>query len=371
MGESNIPNRKDNGVAKGMIEMRIERTFLHNVSNNKFFRWSLIDGKKAFQGVKTGQGFSRQFEEEECDIKTFYFQLRNGNNHIVKHRKKFPQDNLVVDVFNKDLVGLAIAEFTITEKEKDSSFYVPPWLSLGKEITNSIDNYTLAKLQSRGLDPSAIINRVNKPLPLRIVLTGGPGCGKTTALNCLAKKHGHHLMFFPELATDLILTKNINPFTKDGKIDNLGSEYKNFQFSLYETQASLEFDAIERAISDGTQGVIFDRGRCDIVAYLSDEKKEFERMFKHSHKYDYNNYDLVIQLRIPPANIYQEGLKTNAARTEKYSQAEMLDHKIEIAWQHHPHYHSIPYYQNFDEKINAIEEVIMHFLNCHNQKPLL
>ena len=58
MGESNIPNRKDNGVAKGMIEMRIERTFLHNVSNNKFFRWSLIDGKKAFQGVNRTRLFT-------------------------------------------------------------------------------------------------------------------------------------------------------------------------------------------------------------------------------------------------------------------------------------------------------------------------
>ena len=100
--------------------------------------------------------------------------------------------------------------------------------------------------------------------PLKIVLTGGPCAGKTTALEKLSsylRERGFRVYTVPEAATLL--------FSNGADLSGGALE---FQKAVLETQMSLE-DTFERmALSTGEKSVLLcDRGTCDGKAYVSSD----------------------------------------------------------------------------------------------------
>lgn len=156
----------------------------------------------------------------------------------------------------------------------------------------------------------------------KIVLTGGPCAGKSTAMANI-KRHfeeiGYKVFLVPEAATILINT-GIHPANKD------------FQDCIYETIMNLE-NVTERMANniDGKKLIICDRGILDGKAYT--KKEAWHTLISEQGTDEItlkNRYDSVIHLCTAPKEFYTT--ENNAARSEGYEEAYTLDNKTKNAW---------------------------------------
>ena len=127
----------------------------------------------------------------------------------------------------------------------------------------------------------------------KIVITGGPCAGKSTAMSWVQKAFtamGYEVLFVPETATELI-TGGVAPWNCGNNID--------FQKCLFHLQLEKE-KVYERAA--GTMKIdkaliVCDRGALDNKAYMSD--KEFGEVLEYLNKDEVtlrDNYDAVFHL---------------------------------------------------------------------------
>ena len=173
----------------------------------------------------------------------------------------------------------------------------------------------------------------------KIVLTGGPCAGKTTALSWVTnnfEKSGWKVVVVNEAATELILA-GMNP----------GEFYDSddFQEMLLRTQIFKE-DSMEEFIQRTNQDkfgnralIVCDRGIGDNRAYVQDTRYPglLQRVGLTPQK-AFERYDAVFHL-VTAADGAEEAytLSNNGARTETIEQARELDRKTQNAWVGHPH----------------------------------
>ncbi len=172
----------------------------------------------------------------------------------------------------------------------------------------------------------------------RIVLTGGPCSGKTTALAILSQKLrevGYRVFIVPEVATTLISGGVIiNELQQDPKA------WEVFQETILRSQFDIEKRFLKLAkIHKGEIVIIYDRGIMDAMAYL--EKARFISILKRtgntiSQARD-SRYDAVIHL-VTAANGAESFYNLdNPARSEDIVKARVLDRKTMEAWVGHEH----------------------------------
>lgn len=183
----------------------------------------------------------------------------------------------------------------------------------------------------------------------KIVITGGPCAGKTTAMSWIQNfytKQGYVVLFVPETATELI-TGGVAPWTCGTGLD--------FQKALVDLQLSKEriiWSAAESMSQDKIL-IVCDRGALDNKAYMSDA--EFAQVLKFLNSSEValrDGYDAVIHL-VTAANGADKfyTLENNKARTEKPEQAIALDNKLIAAWTGHPHLRVVDNSTGFEEKM--------------------
>lgn len=169
----------------------------------------------------------------------------------------------------------------------------------------------------------------------KIVLTGGPCAGKSTALSRIEKefsKQGWHCMFVPEQATELMST-GIGPGTVSSPYlyQKIQLEGQLFREKLCEVAA-------KNSLSDKVL-IVCDRGALDGKAYMSD--KEFRQMaseFGTSEVALRDRYDAVFHLETTAKGALDAYTNANnSVRTETPEQAAALDDKVIAAWTGHPH----------------------------------
>lgn len=175
----------------------------------------------------------------------------------------------------------------------------------------------------------------------KIVITGGPCAGKTTALSWVVEnftKMGWKVLTVEEAATQVIM-RPLRP--------NVDLTLMGFQDLIMKTQVFLE-DSTEQAIKDNVNSlykeddkvlIVCDRGICDGAAYVS--KTEFEVLLTKNNlslQRAFGRYDAVFHL-VTAADGAQKyySLVGNKARTETKEQAVALDKKTQNAWIGHPH----------------------------------
>src|SRR5262245_6337300 len=95
----------------------------------------------------------------------------------------------------------------------------------------------------------------------RIVLTGGPGSGKTVVATRLAKMHPQQVVLVPEAATQVYAMRN----TRWDRLDLHGR--RDVQRHIYRLQVEQE-DRIAAQRSD--RAMLLDRGTIDGAAYWPD-----------------------------------------------------------------------------------------------------
>lgn len=198
----------------------------------------------------------------------------------------------------------------------------------------------------------------------KIVLTGGPCAGKTTALARIEQdlsEKGYHVFIVGESATELI-RGGIKPFGKNAfdliLFQKLILKYQLEKENIYE-------EAI-RMLPDNDECVIlYDRGLMDNKAYISDNI--FHNIVSDVNMQELDlldSYDMVLHL-VTAADGCPEyyTLENNQARTETIEEAIELDKQTQLAWLGHNRLVIIDNSTDFENKINRTLENIYQLLH--------
>lgn len=213
----------------------------------------------------------------------------------------------------------------------------------------------------------------------KIVLTGGPCSGKTTALAILAARFsekGYKVITVPESATTLISGFGISPMEYR---DN--SQWWNYIFQYQMTCQQVANEMIAEAAADAYTNadpcrkviILCDRGILDQCAYI--DREELEKGYGEvvntftggtgpvSLDNALARYDAVIHLvtaAIGARDSYNLG---NKARSESPELAADLDRKTMAAWVGHPHLRIVSNQdKNFQQKMEQVVKEISDVL---------
>ena len=183
----------------------------------------------------------------------------------------------------------------------------------------------------------------------RIVITGGPGAGKTVITQAIAAAHPERYVAVPEAATQVYAALN----TRWDKLNLAGKH--DAQRRMYGLQ--LEQEArIEQQSPDKV--LLLDRGTVDGAAYWPEGAEAFWQDVGSDHAREIARYDAVIMLETCAAIGLYDNDASNPCRFEDPSAAIAAGQKLVELWESHPRVHHIAAYPRLDEKIAAVERVL-------------
>lgn len=179
--------------------------------------------------------------------------------------------------------------------------------------------------------------------PRRIVLTGGPGAGKTAVLELVRQSFCRHVTVLPESAGIVFgggFPRGVRPSLR-----------RAGQRAVFHVQRELEASVEDEDVAI----VLCDRGTIDGGAYWPGPG-EFWTAVGTTLDQEFQRYAAVIHLRTPSgASGYNH---RNPLRTESAVEAAAIDARIAEIWRGHPHLHMIEPTANFLEKATRAIEII-------------
>ena len=182
-----------------------------------------------------------------------------------------------------------------------------------------------------------------------IVLTGGPGAGKTAVLEAARKVLCEHVAILPEAASIVFGGGFWRLESQSGK--------KAAQRAIFHIQHEMESLVLE----EKKWGIgLCDRGTLDGLAYWSDTEECYWSAFSTTREEEYSRYKAVIHLRSPSL---EKGYNhQNPIRTESAEQAAQIDQKIHEVWMSHPNYHMVESTDTFLEKVDRAFKLIESYV---------
>ena len=182
-----------------------------------------------------------------------------------------------------------------------------------------------------------------------VVLTGGPGAGKTAVLEFVRKTLCEHVAILPEAASILFgggFWRLDSPSAK-----------RAAQKAIFHVQKEMQNLVVDE--KKWAMGLC-DRGSLDGLAYWPGPESEYFKELNTNLEDEYAKYKAVIHLRSPGLDRgynYQ-----NPIRIESAAQAAEIDQKIHETWKRHPNYFLIESTQTFIEKVNVATQRIQSFV---------
>ena len=174
----------------------------------------------------------------------------------------------------------------------------------------------------------------------RIVLTGGPGGGKTTAADLFRREIGERVVLVPEAAT-MIFSGGFPRCDEEPGI-------LSAQHAIYHVQRNLE-DVQSARYPDRI--LLCDRGTVDGAAYWPGTPDAFFDTLGATLKLELARYDGVIFFE--SAAVGGIGIEGgNPVRTESIEQAVTLDAKLHSLWARHPRFVLVRHNASFFKKIS-------------------
>jgi predicted ATPase len=174
----------------------------------------------------------------------------------------------------------------------------------------------------------------------RIVVTGGPGGGKTTAADLFRREIGEEVVIVPEAATLL--------FSGGFPRDPAPLAQRAAQSAIYHVQKNLE-DA--QSVRYPGRILLCDRGTVDGAAYWPGPRDEYFRELGTSLEAELARYDAVIFFE--SAAVGGIGIEGgNPVRNETLATAVALDTRLRELWSRHPRYILIPHSASFLDKVS-------------------
>ena len=194
----------------------------------------------------------------------------------------------------------------------------------------------------------------------KIVITGGPCAGKSTAMSWIRNaftQRGYSVLIVPETATELI-TGGVAPWTC-----GTNGEYQKCQVELQLTKERLFMQAAKGMKAEKIL-IVCDRGIMDNRAYMNDEEfGEVLNTLRGDVVAWRDGYDAVFHL-VTAANGAEEFYTkaNNAARYESVEQAVALDDRLLSSWTGHRYLRVIDNSTDFEGKMRRLEKEIATFL---------
>ena len=194
----------------------------------------------------------------------------------------------------------------------------------------------------------------------KIVITGGPCAGKSTAMSWVQNAFtqlGYTVLFVPETATELI-SGGVAPWTC-----GTNGQYQCLQMKLQLEKEKI-FEAAAATMKAEKVLIVCDRGTLDNKAYMTEEEFLLAADSVGSNEVELRDgYGAVFHL-VTAAKGAEEfyTCENNRARTETPEQARAIDDKIIAAWTGHPHFRVIGNDGDFEVKMKSLIKEISSFL---------
>jgi len=174
--------------------------------------------------------------------------------------------------------------------------------------------------------------------PRLVVLTGGPGAGKTAVLEVVRRSLCRHVKVLPEAAGILFSGGFPRHHTLPG--------HRAAQRAIFQVQRQLEWLAIEE---HDAALILCDRGCVDGFAYWPPPREEFWAEMGTTHAAELARYAAVIHLRTPASgNGYDH---SNPLRIESAEEAAAIDQLIASLWAPHPRRREVASTAHFPAKL--------------------
>ncbi len=184
----------------------------------------------------------------------------------------------------------------------------------------------------------------------RIVITGGPGGGKTTALDLFRRELSGQIASVPEAAT-MIFGGGIERSPRNDVVCAQQKAIFNLQRHLEDIQRKLYPDCL----------ILCDRGTLDGLAYWPECEADFFTTMNTTLEQELARYDAVIFFETAAKS--GQGIRSNnPIRNESEQKAVELDERLQQVWSQHPDFNFVSSSESFIKKIMfgimTIENVI-------------
>ncbi len=184
----------------------------------------------------------------------------------------------------------------------------------------------------------------------RIVVTGGPGGGKTTAADMFRREMGGRVVVVPEAAT-MMFNGGFPRYREEHAVHAV-------QRAIYHVQQNLE--DVQAAEYPG-RILLCDRGTADGAAYWPGSPSGFFEEMRTTLEAEYSRYDGVLFFESAAVG----GLSIdggNPARMESIGEAAELDVRLREIWCGHPNFRIVHHERSFLKKISnafgILEEMV-------------
>ena len=189
----------------------------------------------------------------------------------------------------------------------------------------------------------------------KIVVTGGPGAGKTASIELARRALCEHVGFARESASIVFG----GGFPRETRVQARCAA----QRAIFQVQHELEAVFADRADLDV---LICDRGSLDCAAYWPRDEDPFYAEVRSDRVSELARYATVIHLRTPPGG---DGYERGGLRVETAAEAARMDARIEHAWRGHPRRFFVEHTHDFLEKARQVLAIVCAELVCpHPQR---
>lgn len=201
---------------------------------------------------------------------------------------------------------------------------------------------------SIGMPQSLVLSSVTSRCS-RIVLTGGPGAGKTVISRAIAAAHPDRFVLVPEAATQVYDALQ----TRWDKLDLPGR--RDVQRKIYQLQVDQEN---RTATAHPEKVLLLDRGTIDGAAYWPDGPDDYWRDVGSQLDLELRRYDAVIWMESAAVLGMYDGDASNFCRFED-AQAAIASGRILLElWRGHPMLHRVSASPDLNHKIRAVMNLL-------------
>jgi predicted ATPase len=186
--------------------------------------------------------------------------------------------------------------------------------------------------------------------PFRVVITGAPCSGKTSAVRALPgllNKRGLKCVVVPETASHLLAS---GAFMRRTPADFLLLQTAILRMQLLTEELVL-------AAAGDVDVVLYDRGALDGAAFVDEGSwRRICRRCGVSGRTLIGRYDLVMLLELPGRGLYTRG--NNHVRTEEYEEAARQQERLAARWGGHRQVVHIPAARTMGQRLKMMEKAI-------------
>ena len=186
--------------------------------------------------------------------------------------------------------------------------------------------------------------------PRRLVLTGGPGAGKSVIARQVAADHPDVFVLVPESATHVYTTLNVRWHQLD--LDGRRDVQRRMYFHQLDQEARLQADHPDRVL-------LLDRGTVDGAAYWPDGPAAFWPDVGTTHAAELARYDAVIWMQTGAALGLYDGDASNSVRFEQPAEAVESGNALVKLWGDHPRLIQVAAFPKFEDKLAVVGAMLL------------